>query len=385
MKNTSNKITTDKEGHFAEEELEKAIKTGTTNPALQLTPIKTAVDFIFGPQNELELTPQRYLELLEAAYTSLDLEKHGLPHFICDVKNLIKFFAEITTNIKQKQNKDPENVFIVGCGPGRLAPFEVAIATKLGFKEIVFNDLLDQHIEKTRTRLMEAFNTSNPENIEGIDIKYQTGDIVEVAEVMEETFDAIFAWWFVTPEIADFSSTEALRKKRETLYKNIVKILKQKGFFIEDIPDSSTGFFYWLRAKTFAVLQEKELLEGENQNMIVTNYSNYVHQKAGGFPYHIRYAPTFPKHTSEMIRAGLIQSGITETTMLPSGIADYQQFQEIFDNPKHLLEMIMGDSLQNVLKVLQRGEAETLNFPDLTDPLAKRKNTSMWQKRCLGK
>lgn len=358
-------------------EIESALKTATTVRDLQMETLIHAARIIFETEEGARLTQKRYQdEMLRGAYTGLDLEKHGQPYLIPDLQQLVRFFSEVSAS--QIPSNKTNKILVMGSGPGRLAPFELALAIKNGIQEVVFNDLLDFHIDATREKIKNAFGTSDAENIEGVKIQYQQGDILQVAEEIKNKFDAIFSWWFVTPEIADFTNVEQFHERRQKLYKTINSLLSKQGSFVEDIPLSEGfGFYYLLRLKTYVILRLMETLDGENKNMIITDYSN---KQKIGMPYHIRFAPTLCAHNKEVESAGLSQWS-SDTITLPSGITNFEDYnRQVGIGPQKLLNAIMGSNIGSLQKHLGEMRSNLLTYPDISDPTAKRKTTIAWKK-----
>ncbi len=360
---------------FEPEELQRALDTGNVHHGLSNENIQKAAHIIFGDQDKI--TQDFYQNTIVAGnYIGFDLERHGFPNLLGDMKLLTNTYRTALHTVRQTTKNHSNKVFFMGCGPGRLAIPEIEISKKLGVREIVFNDLLADHVDATREKVAKCYGTRN-QKIDGIKIEYLSGDFLQIADTIRKRFDAMFAMWFVTSEICDFESVEALREKRKLLFSQIKKLLTKQGIFVEDIPFSEgVGSYYYLaRLKTYAVLHEMGIMEGENDHMLLTDFTDI---QKGGFPYHIRYVPSNGKHRRELEQAGFKEQ-VTTITTIPNAVKNPTQYEAEFGLPDKIKTLFEGNTIDDLLRYLTQKEYEFLATPNLTEPLAQQKKTILWR------
>ncbi len=360
---------------FEAEELEMAVKSGNVHHTLNNENLSNAARIIFGESDHM--TREYYEKTIIAGnYIGFDLEKHGFPNLLADLKILTEFFRTaihtVTKSTKQRSGK----VFFMGEGPGRTAIAAIELAKQLKIEEIVFNDLLSEHLDQTREKIAKCYNTRE-QKIDGVEINFLAGDFIEIASNIRKNFDALFAMWFVASEICDFSSIKALRKRRNLLYSQIRKLLTKQGVFVEDIPFSAGvgTFYYTARLKTYAILHEMGILEGENNHMLLSDFTDI---QKGGFPYHIRYVPSNGKHRDELAKAKL-KEHISTLTTLPSGIKNPTQYEAEFGSPEKIQQLFEGNSIDEIIPFIEKKERDLLIYPSPTDIMAQQKKTIMWR------
>jgi len=361
------------------EELAIAVKNGNLDDSLSYEKLEEAAREIFGDSKK-SLSKRDYQEkVVKGNYDGFDLESHGAPNFIPDLILLTRFFSEAVRLASATTTNNSGKAFVMGCGSGRLAIPIIELAKKLGIKEIIFNDLLESHVDETRDKVRHCYNTEET-NIDGIELDFVVGDFLKIAEeLINETrkrFDAIISMWFVTSEICDFSSSEALREIRKELYSKIQELLTKQGGFIEDSPFSEAGSFHYnSRLKTYAILKKIGILEGVNDQMILSNFSNI--QKTG-FPFHVRFAPPNGKHKSELGNAKLGEH-LTSITTIPSGITNLEGYQRLFSDPDKIRELFESNEIDDLLKYLYKQQGLLLTMPGTSNLLAHKKKTVLWR------
>ena len=362
---------------FDTEELNRAVSTGNIHHSLNNHNLEETIRIILGESDQIT---QEYYEktVLAGNYLDFDLEKHGLPYVIGDLKLLTEFLRQAVHIAKTTTTDISKTVGFIGCGRGRLAVPAIELAKKLGIEELLFNDLFTEHIDITREKIAKVYGTRSTK-IEGVKLSFSTGDFTKVSKRIRKKFDALFAMWFVTSEIADFSSVENLRRKREQLFSQIKKLLTKQGVFIEDIPYSEgVGAYYYLaRLKTYNILHQMGILEGENNHMLATNFTDI--QKTG-FPHHIRYVPSNGKHRGELENAGF-EEYFSRTSTLPNATKSPQQYENEFGNPQHIKELFAGNAIDDLLQYLTKKEYEFLSYPSPTHPMSQQKKTIMWRQK----
>ncbi len=366
---------------FDDEELRNATQCANHGD-LNIWTLHKAAEKVFG--GETSISPEKYRKIVEGNYDDYDLERHGSVHFLTDLRLLAKTFQIGINVVRQTTSDRSKQVLFMGCGPGRLAIPSIELAKKEGIKRIVFNDLLEHHIEKTRQKIIDFYNTSTC-NIDGVQVDFLVGDFIEKGEELiqniNERFDAIFSNWFVTTEIADFSDKDRLQKSRRVLYKTILDLLTKQGVFIEDIPYSEgVGTYYYLgRLKTYAILDQMRALQGINDQLLISNFS---HVQEGGFPYHLRYVPANGKHRTEMENAGFIEH-LTAVDTIPNGfksgrMSRYNKEAEV----SNIQKLIQRAPYNTFMAQIRAFEFDLLHVPSpLEDPMAKQKKTTIWRKK----
>lgn len=359
---------------FEHEELERAVSRGNIHHTLNNENLKRAAQAIFKDQHHI--TKEYYQNTVVAGnYDGFDLEKHGFSSLLQNLRVLTEFFRSAIHLVDKTTKHKSDRVLFMGEGQGRTSIAAIEIAKQLRVKEICFNDLLVDHIEHIREKIAKCYGTRS-QVIDGVKISFAPGDFIDIAENIEE-FDAIFAMWFVTSEICDFSSIEKLLNLRNKLYLCIKKLLTKQGVFIEEIPFSEGigAFYYTARLKTYKILQEMGILEGENDHMLLTDFTDI---QSSGFPYHIRYIPSNGKHRQELENVGMSENESMITTS-PTGIKDLGIYQEEIGTSEKIRTLFEGNSIDEIVPYLQRKEQEHLIFPKPTDITAKKTKTTLWR------
>lgn len=363
-----------------EEELVCAVNAANIYPALNTDRIRETINIIL---ENPDIQEGHYTNVIRGNYDGLDLMAHGFIHLVQDLRLLVHFFLEAENIVSHTTSQRSEQVLFLGKGPGRTSIAAIEIARKLKLRRIVFNDLIPEHIEQLREIVAKCYNTRD-QKIGRLEICFDEGDFLQIADRIhgnfEAEFDGIFAMWSVLSEGAEFQSVEALKEKRTQLYAFLHNLLGKQGVLIEDVPYSEGvgSFYYLLRLKTYHVLHEMGVLEGENDSIIVTNYSD---TQSTGYPFHMRYAPPNGKHYSELAHAGFGEYHNIVTT-LPSGFqgAGRDQYEEMFGTPDKIRDLFMGNNLVDVENYLLEQERVLLTPNDKHHPMAKRKKTTLWRK-----
>lgn len=360
---------------FDREELDRVYRSTNIDPKLNNKNLRKAAEVIFKGGDSF--SQEFYQKTIVAGnYQEFDLDGHGFPKLLGDLKLLIHFFSTAVHTVQSTTRNRTQSILMIGSGPGRLAIPTIELAKKSEIKEIIFNDLLTDHVDKIKTRIQEVYGS--PNNADGVMIKYLSGDFVEQASSIEEQFDAIFANWYVTSEIASFENTQKLREVRRKLYDSIRTLLSKQGVFVEDLPFSEGvgSAFYIGRLKTYKILHEMGILEGENESMLLSDFSSI---QSEGFPFHIRYVPPNGKHRRELENAGL-QENEPRVSTLPIGIKNYKEYAEHFKGDKKVKSLIEDNDIEQVLRYLESCERNYLLHPKTTDPSAEKMKTVLWRK-----
>jgi len=361
------------------EELAIAVRKGNLNDSLSYENLEKAAIEIFGNQGS-SLSKEEYQgRVVKGNYDGFDLEGHGAPNFIPDLILLTRFFSEAVRLASTTTTNNSNKALVIGCGSGRLAIPIIELARKLGIKEIVFNDLLELHVDKTRDRVRDCYNTEDTK-IDGVKLDFMVGDFLKISEkLINETrkrFDAIISMWFVTSEISDFSSLEALKEIRKELYSRIKELLTKQGGFIEDNPFSEAGSFYYnSRLKTYDILQKMGILKGVNDQMILSDFRNI---QTTGFPFHVRFTPPNGKHKRELNDVGLGEH-LTSITTIPNGIKSLEDYQRKFGDPNKIRELFESNDIDPLKQYLYDQQGILLTMPASSDLLAQKKKTVLWR------
>ncbi len=374
------------ERNMDDEERDLILNVGTLNThPLNNRRLYKAMQRIF--LGDKFLTPERYRAIVEGNYTGLNLGEHGNPYQIQDFRSLLYAFAHASANLESTTKERTNAILIAGCGSGRLAVPTVELAKKYGFQKVVHLDLLQDHVDQTEALLREVY-AHDRTALDGVELEFITGDLINKAEEIHASaraqFDMVFATWFVTPEIADFSSSENLKKSRVRLYKAIANVLSKRGIFVEDIPDvDQPGRFYNIgKVKTEHLLGHKDILPGLNRHMLLSNFQ----RGTGGteqFPYHLRFTPTKRYHEIELRRAGLVHHGQARTVTQPIGVRPGMNTTE-FNNGERMHALIARNSIPDIDDELERRE-KSLTIPPRNPEEAQVKRVALFQKASLGK
>ena len=317
-----------------EAEVQTAQQLGERYFSLRMSSLREAALHIFGKHRGLDR--EDYAAIVLHNYQDFDLHRHGHHLLLQQLLLLSEAFEQAIQTVNFRVRQSSGNILSLGCGPGRSAVALIELAMKRRIRCIVFNDLLPSHIDQTREIVRQTYNT-NRDRIGPIDLKYVAGDFLDPASPFDDGFDAIIAEWFVTSEIADFSSVETLRRTRRQLYGKIRSLLGSEGVFVEDVPfgDRVAQFYYLARLKTYAILRQMGILQGENHNMLLSNFSQAITPEelaAGVSPMHLRYIPDSEAHLDELRQVGMRRTR-SWVSHLPVAVRDPETYRRTFENP----------------------------------------------------
>ena len=360
---------------FEEEELQLTVNRGNIYHNLNNDNLRKAAQVIFHDK----VSKEYYQKTIVAGnYIGFDLEKHGFTNLLVHIRLLAEFFRSAIHLVGQTTRQKSNKVFFMGEGQGRTSIAAIEIAKQLQIKEIYFNDLLTEHVEHVREKVARCYGTRS-QIIDGVKLQFVPGDFTEVAQNIDVQFDAIFAMWMVTSEICDFSNVDSLRDVRDNLYHSVKKLLTKQGVFVEEIPFSEGigNFYYVARLKTYHILHEMGILEGENDHMLLTDFTDI---QSSGFPYHIRYIPCNGKHRQELESVGLVENEST-VTFAPSGIKNLGLYEKEIGSSEKIVNLFAGNSIDDIIPYLKQKEQECLLFPKTTDIVAEKKKTILWRQK----
>lgn len=280
------------------------------NPYLNDAALVEACEQIFHGQQAIPYA--EYSQNVQDAY-KIDMEQYARTHNFLDSLKLLEHLLYSRSNIRQQiqQQNDAKAVFVLGCGQGRLAQTFLDSARKIGITKVVFNDLIDAHIQATEQKIRSIYGSAT--DADGVAVDYYAGDFLTLE--LRQKFDAVFSLWYVSPELFDPSSVAHLRQSRQRFYDKLNALLIPAGSLIEDIPDPNMpGFYEIANSKTAQILAERGILLGEHRNFILSNWTS---EQTTGFPYQIRYIPLNGSDVREKARSGF-RLRRTEAIEIPS-------------------------------------------------------------------
>lgn len=348
-------------------DLHNKLHTADDNPYLNYDALVEACDAIFGKRKAVPY--DEFLRMVQESY-QIDMEGYAQLHNFTDSVKLAEYFAYVATKIEKRipEGNRSGKIIVVGCGQGRLAEVYIALAKKMGVREITFNDLIESHIQQTEQKIKKMFNSDGSE-ADGIKISYLPGDFATVD--ISGCFDAAFLIWYVGAEFLDPGSIENMRLLRHKIYSRINGILIPGGGLIEDIPDPNMdpGFYEIATYKTSRILKERSILIGEHKNLLL---SNWTPEQTTGFPYQLRYTARNGADVREKSEAGF-ELKKTESVPLP--------IQSMYKDSAVVLSSLQDvHDIWEVIPLLHQLILQTVKFPsgDTTDQ--KRRKITWWEK-----
>jgi hypothetical protein len=367
------------------------------NPELDIRNLLRAAEMIFhGTKKNFA---KSYRELTELLYRRINLEERGAPFVVSDIDILAKLLLDGFKYVLEHTTKNnrTNRLTVIGCGPGRLAVAYVELAKLIGVTRIIFNDLIDEHINSTRDKIDKTYGSDK--KVDNIKIAYVAGDFCDDTQVPIGPYgklrpsDYVVAMWYVTSEMLKLISPKSLRTNRLVAYSRFGSIIDHGGVFIEDIPDSRQGFFYDQRRVTIAALKKAGVdLGAENSNLGITHLVNASDEGDAATP-HIRYIPPNGIHDNEVrVGGGLFElSSILTQQPNPGSFVQGSDIQiiRLFDQMRNgsSAEVIheklktregFAEVRNQFKEVLLRVVRGVVNGPSLRD---ERKKTILWKNR----
>lgn len=362
------------------------LKKGNLHEALNYEHIKTVAQDLFRDGGLIKAG--KHQDMITGSYDGMDLKKHGAVHYLSDLRLFTQVFRDAIQEVYSQVPIGQRKKKIMSVGEaGRLIIPTIEIAHKKGIKDIVISELNKNHVEQTKKVISEVYDkqftsTQDSIDINGLHVEFILGDFLKIAEQIRQEIDAVFAMWFVTPEIADLRSVQHLKETRNKLYSLMNQILIQNGTFVDDIPNTAgtTHFYGLIRAKTCAALEELGILQGENHTLIITDNRNYYTKISQ--PDLIRSAPKNGDYNAILQNAGFEIISQFQTR-LPSGIKNefVAQHDKLFGDYKYVRELFEGHELDELIDKMKTLESQYLIFPGSDDVLAKIKKTTISQKK----
>ncbi len=361
------------------EQLQRALAIGNGPDSLELNNrmIEEAVEALF-PNGATTLPPDRYLEIISGNYVGFDLKQHGARFNLHDFALLTKHLFEATNSTRQASTDISNEWLAIGCGQGRDAVPMIELAVRNKIEKLTFNDLLADGVEQTRELIRSIYGDAQV--IDGVKLDFLVGDAAELDVNEMSKQDLVIAWWFVTSEIADFSSSDALSLKRSRFYENIRKMLTKYGAFIEDLPYSDVsrlGHYYYMHAKSHYYLKKRGILPEDNHRILVTNFSDV---QEGGIPYHIRLLDHNGNHRNRMERLHGFAEASSEITVMPAAIKieHEEAFNALFETHEGVMGIFEGDRREIEQRLNQMKSTMTEPY-DSQDPNRIVKKTYVWR------
>jgi|GEM_PF-1479719 len=349
---------------------EEILSLHDDNPLLNYEALKRARDAMFkGRQN---IPRKDFLRFTKEAYKglsgSVDMEKYARLHNFSDGVMLAEHFRKAA--VAAPKHLKTDRILVIGCGDGRLSEIFIELARQNGVKEIIQNDLIAEHLEKTRAKIQTAYGNDGS-NADGVQIQYVAGDILD-ANIPGGAVDAAYMLWYVSAEFCDPSSKKNMRKTRDNTYKKIHDLLIPGGAMVEDSPDQNhkPGFYHVAVAKTAHLLREAGILPGEEENLMLSNWES---EQEDGFPYQLRYIPKNGTDNTEKTNAGFIlrsskQEAIPKKSAHPSAKPVEQTLHDVSDP-------------EEAHRLLMQTLNTTVTFPDMSDPTQKRRIIRWWERK----
>jgi SAM-dependent methyltransferase len=245
-------------------------------------------------------------------------------------------------------------------------PVYVALAARLGWTEIVLSDLVPSHVERTRARAGELFGTET--KAEGVTLQYAAGDVAHVA--LEGSFALVQALWWVTAEILDPSSAQAIHRLRHHVYTKLHGLLSPGGAFLEDVPDAdSPGFYHLAVAKSAHILGERGILYDKHTDLLL---SNWTYEQSDGFPYQLRIAPSHASEHQEKERVGFRRVLSVPALRASSASASLET----------AVEQIRGQpTIWEAIAALRQMQQACVRHPNPGEIDVRRRKLTWWEKR----
>jgi len=310
--------------------------------------------------------PKKLYDEIVAGNYNFDLNRHGIPKKCDDIRQLIQDILLAKSKIKSSE----PTACLMGCGPGRLAISAIEIARLSGFKHLIFNDLLAHHIKSTREIINATYGVDDL--IDGLKIEYISGDYVEISNQITNRIDALFANWFVTPEMGDFSSNISFHNSRQTVYKAIYSTMRNGGVFIEEVPDVDQESAYYKNHQiaTARVLTDLNFLSPDiRKQLLLSDFrvpTTAQFEEKDACTFHLRATPNLKTKQELVIPTGFKQLQVS-TRALPSGIIQGQQteYLETISN-ENLIALLRQHNTVKILKILDNLNRRSTTFKPIT-------------------
>lgn len=139
---------------------------------------------------------------------------------------------------------------------------------------------------------------------------------------------------------------------------------------IEDIPDPNNepGFYEIANFKTSHILKERGILEGQNHNLLLSNWTN---EQTVGFPYQLRYTPQNGTDVREKEKAGF-KLKRTELSSIP--------IESLYGKDVVITTIKQAKNIWEAIRVLNQLILQTVKFPDGDKIDQNRRKITWWEK-----
>jgi 2-polyprenyl-3-methyl-5-hydroxy-6-metoxy-1,4-benzoquinol methylase len=337
-------------------------------PGLSYPELAEARDALFGDRTGVPYG--EFLDRTQESYQPINLEEYARAQNFVDALRLVQFMSEMRQNAERLMTPGERgnNLLMLGCGQGRLMEVYVPAARLLGIESITFNDLIPKHIEQTRAKAKHLYGRKM--GAAGVKLDFDTGDFL--TSQFRQRYDHIVSFWYVSAELLNPESAQALRKHRSAIYRKIHQTLVPNGTLFEDIPDPNQPGYYDIGTHvTTLVLEEKGLLFDEHKNVLLSNWRH--EQGSSGFPYQLRYVPRNGTDQREKQEAGFCYVRTDHENVPTSAIIGANVVQSALEE--------RGAKISTALRTLRQLQNTNgaVTFPESDDPAAKRRKMTLWR------
>lgn len=336
-------------------------------PGLSYGELAEARDALFGDRTGIPYG--EFLDRTQESYQPINLEEYARAQNFVDALRLVQFMSEMRQNAERLMSPGERgnNLLMLGCGQGRLMEVYVPAARLLGIESITLNDLIPKHIEQTRAKAKRLYGRKF--GMAGVKLDFVTGDFL--TSQFRQRYDHIVSFWYVSAELLNPESAQALRRHRSAVYRKIRDTLVPNGTLFEDIPDPNQPGYYDIGTHvTKLVLEEKGLLFDEHKNVLLSNWRH--EQGTSGFPYQLRYVPRNGTDQREKYDAGFSYVRTEHENVPSSAIVSTNVVQSALEEK--------GATIEGALSVLQQMlGTRAVTFPRSSDPATKRRKMTLWR------
>ncbi|MDF2379599.1 MAG: class I SAM-dependent methyltransferase [Candidatus Gracilibacteria bacterium] len=345
------------------------LKNASNNPYLDYEALKKVMFKIF--QGKKTISYERQKELTKLSYSPIDMETYAKLHNFSDTLMVTEYFAYTRTKIQNITNRT-DRILVVGCGQGRLAEVYLTLAAIYNVKEVVFLDLIKEHVEQTEEKIRLA-KEANP-RLRNVKTELIVGDINETE--INSVFDSIWLIWFVSSEFCNAESPEALISTRNRIYQKFNKLLTPQGALIEDIPDPNMepGFYHLGNLISEDILRRNGILPGQQKNLLLSNWSPEQPEKDNvSFPYQLRFTARNGWDVQEKERAGF---AMKKNDQLKIPISSTYAI----DTALSMIRESSPTNMGQILRDLKSLANNTIQYPEIDVVDQKRRKITWWEK-----
>ncbi len=320
----------------------------------------------------------------QAAYQEMNLTEYAKAQNLADVLSLVEDFLLIRSEIPEISDND--TLFVGGCGDGRLLRAFIVLSKITGIKKIIFNDLNDYYLGVTKEKAKQLNSCQeideNNIKVDGIEIEFLLGDIKDVKTKKEDNVIAVTTLYYVSSEWGDPSSPDAMTEDRVATGKNIGEniLTHPNGVWIDETPDTDrSGLFKTVREMTRKVFETAGILIEPDENgnfpykhFSITNWKFIDNQKED--PAQLRITPSNGCVGQEKVNAGFEYVDSDSRLVPKSSVHDEAFAIKMFENCPTVRD------LERVAKNISALVSHVIDYPDTTNPYAKRTKKTIWRK-----